>query len=506
MGTSSFAYITSAQASDASGGSTVTTSPNVDVSGQNLLIFATGDLNGTPSPTDSSSNTYTSDYSDSNVFDFVLIEHSLAGSGGSSFNWSATLNRGTVIGAAFSGAKTSSVFDGSGTTTKPAVSSATSYTSGNLTGSTPGCGFVSTFSFGGIGTPGSTISVSSASAAQGWTMAQVFQATANTVAFALAYKIDTDDTPVAQSCTFDVSSPGSSLTGCLSIAAYRPQTFTPGGGAALTGVAGTCAVGNLGLNHSQALAGVSGTGAAGTVTPGSAVALMGVSATGSVGTLTPNISIPLTGVAGMGQVGTVSLGGDKSLALTGVAATGGVGTVGVSDSIPITGASATSAVGTVGRDQLVTILLTGVAATGQVGDVAASGDKSIALTGVQATGQVGTVGVTGADNFGDAHDPGIRKYLGDLEKRRKKRWEDEVDAKKRHREQTIAAFEKIAEERPEVAREIAQPFLPKKPKYLRQQYELPKQTIFKIAADVEAAARIWEAYIEMDDEEVLRYL
>ena len=87
--------------------------------------------------------------------------------------------------------------------------------------------------------------------------------------------------------------------------------------------------------------------------------------------------------------------------------------------------------------------------------------------------------------------------------KKRKRWKDESEAKDRRKAEILAAYERIVEEKPDIAREIASQFVPKSAK---AKYVLPPKAMEKMVADPMAAQRIWEAYIEMDDEEVLRLL
>lgn len=100
---------------------------------------------------------------------------------------------------------------------------------------------------------------------------------------------------------------------------------TPTISVALTGVAGTGAVGTLSPQGSFALSGVSGTGATGSLALEYSIPLTGEAGTGAVGTLGMSVSAGLSGVSGTGSLGTLSP--EMSLALTGVGATGEVGTL-----------------------------------------------------------------------------------------------------------------------------------------------------------------------------------
>lgn len=172
-------------------------------------------------------------------------------------------------------------------------------------------------------------------------------------------------------------------------------TVAPALSVALTGVVGTGAAGTPRANVTYGLTGIAGTGAVGGVAPEVRRALTGVAATGAVGTVVSNIVYGLTGVAGTGAVGTVTATTGVTHALTGVAATGAVGAVGPEIACALTGVAATGAAGTLAG--AVSYGLSGNLATGAVGSVGVN--VTYALTGVQATGAVGTLTaeVTGND-------------------------------------------------------------------------------------------------------------
>ena len=160
-------------------------------------------------------------------------------------------------------------------------------------------------------------------------------------------------------------------------------------------------------------------------------------------------SLPITGNAATGSPGSVGVGA-RTVALTGVEATGAVGTVTTSITIALTGVQATGQVGTEGES--LTIALTGVEATGQVGTVS-HGGISFALTGVEATGTAGNVIYVPAPIIvvDDTHD-------GDYHKKLKKRFDKENQRLKRKRDDVIAAYERIVEGKPALAKELTAGF------------------------------------------------
>ncbi|MSQ98126.1 MAG: hypothetical protein EXR85_02340 [Xanthomonadales bacterium] len=82
----------------------------------------------------------------------------------------------------------------------------------------------------------------------------------------------------------------------------------------------------------------------------------------------------------------------------------------------------------------------------------------------------------------------------------KKRWAKEKADKKRRREEIVYAFERIVEGRPEIAQEIAAPFLEKRAS------NLPAIDFDKMIRDVNRVERIWNLHLELDDEEVMLLL
>ena len=225
-------------------------------------------------------------------------------------------------------------------------------------------------------------------------------------------------------------------------------------------------------------------------------------------------SLPITGNDATGSPGSVGVGA-RTVALTGVEATGQVGTVSESDADPLTGNAATGAVGT--ATPITTIALTGVQATGQVGT---EGDGiTIALTGVQATGQVGTVShggisfdLTGVEATGtagnviyvpapiiivdDTHD-------GDYHKKLKKQFDEENQRLKRKRDDVIAAYERIVEGKPDLAKELTAGFEVKAKSSKVIAKSLPSIDFDKFIKDLDRVERLWGEYLEMEDEDLM---
>jgi len=186
-----------------------------------------------------------------------------------------------------------------------------------------------------------------------------------------------------------------------------------------------------------------------------------------------------------------------SLPITGNSATGSPGSVGVgARTVALTGVSATGQIGT--ESEAVTVSLTGTSATGEVGTVS-RGETSIAIDGVQATGAVGTVTFVPAPIVivDDTHD-------GDYIKRRKKLFDEEIQRVARRREDIIAAYERIVEGKPEIAKKLVADFEIKPKKSKNKEAVLrPKIDFDKFTKDLARVERLWNLYLEIEDEDLL---
>ena len=194
----------------------------------------------------------------------------------------------------------------------------------------------------------------------------------------------------------------------------------------------------------------------------------GNSATGSPGNVGAAATVLLTGNSATGAPGTV--GATVTIALSGVQATGQVGTEGVSATMPITGTEATGAAGSVGL--VITVSLSGNSATGDVGTVTVVPQPVIIID--------------------DTHDG--RRFKEQLKRERKLR--------EKKKQAILDAFERIVEGRPEIAKEIAAPFIVQ-PKAKSTVLAINYDALF---ADLDRVQRIWDTHLEMDDEDVLTLL
>ena len=196
----------------------------------------------------------------------------------------------------------------------------------------------------------------------------------------------------------------------------------------------------------------------------------GNTATGSPGNVGAAATVPLTGNAATAAVGTV--GATVTIALSGVQAIGQVGNEDEATTVPVTGTTATGAAGTVGL--VITVSLSGNNATGEVGTVTAVPQPIIVID--------------------DTHDG--KRFKEILEKERKLR-----DAKK---QAILDAFERIVEGRPDIAEEIAAPFVTIEPKAVAT--TKPTINFDALFADLDRVQRIWDTHLEMDDEDILKLL
>ena len=194
----------------------------------------------------------------------------------------------------------------------------------------------------------------------------------------------------------------------------------------------------------------------------------GNSATGSPGNVGAAATVLLTGNSATGAPGTV--GATVTIALSGVQATGQVGTEGVSATIPITSTEATGAAGSVGL--VITVSLSGNSATGDVGTVTVVPQPVIIID--------------------DTHDG--RRFKEQLKRERKLR--------EKKKQAILDAFERIVEGRPEIAEEIAAPFIVQ-PKAKSTVLAINYDALF---ADLDRVQQIWDTHLEMDDEDVLTLL
>jgi hypothetical protein len=91
-----------------------------------------------------------------------------------------------------------------------------------------------------------------------------------------------------------------------------------------------------------------------------------------------------------------------------------------------------------------------------------------------------------------------------------KRFQDRLDEERRKREarrnDIIAAYELLVEDRPQVAAEVAEPFVNASALVSEMEGQAPARTQVNWTAvldRVDAVDRLWSAFLEMDDEDIL---
>ena len=103
--------------------------------------------------------------------------------------------------------------------------------------------------------------------------------------------------------------------------------------------------------------------------------------------------------------------------------------------------------------------------------------------------------------------PVITIDMHDGDKKRKKRLEEESAKAKKRRDEVVALFEHIVEGKPLVAEEIAAPYIKEATISELKSIDFINTVDFDaLMADLARVQQIYDAYIEMDDEEVLALL
>lgn len=130
-----------------------------------------------------------------------------------------------------------------------------------------------------------------------------------------------------------------------------------------------------------------------------------------------------------------------------------------------------------------------------------------------------TLTVTGVLNATDENDTGsftgtvggvvpvIEIDMHDGDKKRKKRLAEESAKAKKRRDEVVALFEHLVEGKPLVAEEIAAPYIKEATISELKSIDFINTIDFDaLMADLARVQQIYDAYIEMDDEEVLALL
>lgn len=129
-----------------------------------------------------------------------------------------------------------------------------------------------------------------------------------------------------------------------------------------------------------------------------------------------------------------------------------------------------------------------------------------------------TLTVTGVLNATDQNDSGaftgvvqvapvILMDMHDGGKKRRKHLKEEAAKAKKRRDEVVALFEHLVEGKPLIAEEIAAPFIKQATISELNSAKFVKTVDFDaLMADLAKVQQIYDAYIEMDDEEVLALL
>ena len=85
---------------------------------------------------------------------------------------------------------------------------------------------------------------------------------------------------------------------------------------------------------------------------------------------------------------------------------------------------------------------------------------------------------------------------------KRKRWEEEGERKRRKKHEILEAYEFLVEGKSPIVEELVAPFV-EQPKPIKGRERPPVINFDKMLADADRIEALWEAYIEMDDMEVL---
>ena len=98
----------------------------------------------------------------------------------------------------------------------------------------------------------------------------------------------------------------------------------------------------------------------------------------------------------------------------------------------------------------------------------------------------------------------IDTHDGDYIKRRKKLFDEEIQRVARNRDKIIAAYERIVEGKPDEAEELMAGFevIDKETKNKVQVFG-PKIDFDRFVKDLDRVERLWELYLEMEDEDLM---
>jgi len=98
----------------------------------------------------------------------------------------------------------------------------------------------------------------------------------------------------------------------------------------------------------------------------------------------------------------------------------------------------------------------------------------------------------------------IDTHDGDYIKKRKKLFDEEIQRVARNREKIIAAYERIVEGKPEEAEELVAGFEVKaKTSKSKKEVLRPRVDFDKFVKDLDRVERLWNLYLEIEDEDLL---
>lgn len=88
----------------------------------------------------------------------------------------------------------------------------------------------------------------------------------------------------------------------------------------------------------------------------------------------------------------------------------------------------------------------------------------------------------------------------------KKRFKKEIDRRFKNKNEIIRAFERIIEGKPDVVEEIITPFLTEPFTFVETLSTASNIDYDRLLLDIDRVERIWQHFIELDDEDVLTLL
>lgn len=88
----------------------------------------------------------------------------------------------------------------------------------------------------------------------------------------------------------------------------------------------------------------------------------------------------------------------------------------------------------------------------------------------------------------------------------KKRFKKEIDRRFKNKNEIIRAFERIIEGKPDVVEEIITPFLTEPFTFVETLSTTSNIDYDRLLLDIDRVERIWQHFIELDDEDVLTLL